>query len=158
MKKVFVSLVIISLCVIQFLVVSAIAEPLKTFDNTSLRGRYSYLLSGNFGMGLAGTIVEVGVFESDGNGIIVGEGTAVVNGEASPPVTYDCTYSVNPNGRAEVDCDRTITPPPPSAPLTAEVSFSLSLGDNGKEVRFTANPANNPPFDVVSITGTARKQ
>jgi hypothetical protein len=121
-----------------------------------LKGSFGYLVSGIFGTANT-TYDEVGVFIADGNGHITASGKTVIGGVVVVNPTYSCTYAVDApplfSRGFHVTCTRTQE----VTPISSSPQFSIVLDDAKQEVRFLALPS-APPFDQVSITGTARAQ
>ncbi len=140
------------ICLIGSSGLATSAEFGNRFSDRSLRGEYGYSFEADFGTGLANKAVEAGVFAADGQGRLIGSGTAVTNGLGPIEVTYDCTYSVPPDGRALVECDRT-------TPITGtlRVNFLLVLAARSREAYILGIPT-VPPFDIIRLIGSAIKQ
>ena len=128
------------------------AEFRNSFSDRSLRGDYGYSFEADFGAGLAFRAVESGVFAADGQGKLIGSGTAVTDGLGPIEVTYDCSYSVPPDGRALVECDRTT-----AITGTVRVNFLLVLVARSREAYILGIPT-VPPFDIIRLIGSATKQ
>ena len=141
---------LISLICISGVAISA--EISNRFSDRNLRGEYGYSFEADFGTGLANKAVEAGVFAADGQGRLIGSGTAVTNGLGPIEVTYDCTYSVPPDGRAFVECDRTT-----AITGTIRVNFLLVLTARSREAYILGIPT-VPPFDIIRLIGSATKQ
>lgn len=124
------------------------------FSNSDLKGAYGYSISGQFGIGLAATIVELGVFESDGVNSITAQGTTVINGDTVLNPSYDCSYTINPNGTGEAVCDRDDG----VNPVVEGQTFKLVIDDSKKAVRIVPLPLADSPFEIVSVIGTGHKQ
>ena len=125
--------------------------PAYAADNMQLRGDYGYSFSGSFGTGLAGQIVETGVLSADGNGNIKATAKAVINGTVEQDAMYGCTYEVGAALAIAFDCVRTANG------AKADANFFGVLDDKRSELRFHALPS-APPFDIVNVAGSARKQ
>ncbi len=123
------------------------------FSNSDLKGSYGYSISGQFGTGLAASIVELGQLQSDGVNTITAQGTAVVNGTSVLHPSYDCSYTINPDGTGEAVCDRT-----DEVGIVEDQTFKIVIEDNKKELRVVPLPVAHSPFEIVSVVGTAHKQ
>jgi hypothetical protein len=112
----------------------------REFSNADLRGPYGF----SFELTIVATgrrVVGIRQFTADGEGTFSGEGTSNA-GAGGLHLTFDCTYSVSPNGTGTAAC--TATP--------GAENFAFVLVDEGKEVHFISTTPG------VLLRGVARKQ
>ncbi len=126
-----------------------------------LRGSFGYQISGTFvESGITAQFDEVGVFNADGNGNITATGKSVLGFPGSSvPVnpSYTCTYKVDAPPLFSRGFHATCTRTQEVSPTSASVEFEIVLDDAGQQARILALPS-VPPFNQVSITGTAHTQ
>jgi len=139
----------------------------------NFKGHYGYSFSAEpFGTTSSDNfLTEVGVFSADGHGHLIGAGnTTISNGNINnSDVSYDCSYTVNPNGTGTLTCilTRGIEPPIPGVKFFFVLDDEGMLDgqffvDNRQEVRF--HSINELPLVTSGVTlsfhaiGSARRQ
>jgi hypothetical protein len=140
----------------SFLMTFLIAFPFLSFahcDNSlkEFKGRYAYQIAGEFGpISLSQSIVETGIFKSNGKGRITAHADAVINGHVLQNATYDGTYTVS-NHVAHVNITRT------TQSGSNNLTFTLSLGEQTDTAYIQAIPEPSTSFSFTNVKGTASK-
>ncbi len=132
---------------------SVMASQVRAQDecsNSSIRGQYSFVLSGTFG-GAPFAATGLGVY--DGHGNVQGVIQASSNGNINPATGWSGTYVVKPmtagGGQTVCVLTKTLTVPGYN---NLVVSFFVTAADSFKELRFLATSPG------ATLSGTARKE
>jgi len=133
----------LTFCLLALSLVLAVpaAQADSEFSDADLRGSYGF----SFELTILATgtrIVGIRQFTADGEGTFSGEGTTNAGGGPTPH-TFECRYSVRPNGTGTATCR--------AIPFGQE-NFAFVLVDEGKEVHFISTTPG------VLLRGVARRQ